>query len=102
MLAYPVWYSLAGGHETSPWHYLGGYVAADRYGRRTGTLPRSRYGIDLFPLSVAAGLRWAATAAGVELLDVRRRFGPAARGLLRLPGLREVLTGHLWLLLRRR
>ena len=30
-----------GGHETSPWHYLGGHRAARRYERRTGAHPRT-------------------------------------------------------------
>jgi SAM-dependent methyltransferase len=103
VVAYTNWLSPWGGHETSPWHYLGGYPAAERYGRRYGHPPKNRYGAGLWPVSVAAGLRWARGRPDAELLDARPRYLPAyARGLLRVPGLREVATWNLWLVLRRR
>jgi len=103
VVAYTNWLSPWGGHETSPWHYLGGYPAAERYGRRYGHLPKNRYGAGLFPVSVAAGLRWARSRPDAELVDARPRYlPPSARALLRVPGLREVATWNLWLVLRRR
>jgi SAM-dependent methyltransferase len=102
-VSYTNWLSPWGGHETSPWHYLGGYPAGERYGRRYHHPPKNRYGIGLFPVSVAAGLRWARGRADAELVDARPRYLPAyARPLLRVPGLREVATWNLWLVLRRR
>jgi SAM-dependent methyltransferase len=103
VVSYTNWLSPWGGHETSPWHYLGGYPAAERYGRRYHHPPKNRYGIGLFPVSVAAGLRWARSRPDAELLDARPRYLPAyARGLVKVPGLREVATWNLWLVLRRR
>ena len=103
VVAYTNWLSPWGGHETSPWHYLGGYPAAERYGRRYGHPPKNRYGAGLYPVSVAAGLRWAAGRPDAELVDARPRYLPAyARPVLRVPGLREVATWNLWLVLRRR
>jgi SAM-dependent methyltransferase len=103
VVAYTNWLSPWGGHETSPWHYLGGYPAAERYGRRYGHQPKNRYGAGLYPVSVAAGLRWARSRPDARLLDARPRYLPAyARALLRVPGLREVATWNLWLVLRRR
>ncbi len=103
VVSYTNWLSPWGGHETSPWHYLGGYPAAERYGRRYGHPPKNRYGIGLFPVSVAAGLRWARGRPDADLLDARPRYLPSyARPLLRVPGLREIATWNLWLVLRRR
>ena len=103
VVAYTNWLSPWGGHETSPWHYLGGYPAAERYGRRYGHPPKNRYGAGLYPVSVAAGLRWATGRPDAELLEARPRYLPAyARPLLRVPGLREIATWNLWLVLRRR
>jgi SAM-dependent methyltransferase len=103
VVAYTNWLSPWGGHETSPWHYLGGYPAAERYGRRYGHPPKNRYGAGLWPVSVAAGLRWARGSPDAELLDARPRYlPPYARGLLRVPGLREIAAWNLWLVLRRR
>ncbi len=103
VLAYTNWLSPWGGHETSPWHYLGGYPAAERYGRRYGHPPKNQYGAGLYPVSVAAGLRWATSRPDAELVDARPRYLPSyARALLRLPALREIATWNLWLVLRRR
>jgi SAM-dependent methyltransferase len=103
VVSYTNWLSPWGGHECSPWHYLGGYTATERYGRRYGHPPKNQYGIGLFPVSVAAGLGWARRHPGVDLVDARPRYLPGwARPLLRVPGLREIATWNLWLVLRRR
>ena len=96
------WLSPWGGHETSPWHYLGGGRAASRYQRRHGRPPKNLFGTSLYPVSVAAALRWAHSAGGVALADAVPRYLPGwTRPLLRLPGAREVLTWNLLLVLRR-
>ena len=43
-LSYTLWWGPWGGHETSPWHYLGGGRAARRYERRLGHRPKNVYG----------------------------------------------------------
>ena len=58
-LSYTLWYGPWGGHETSPWHLLGGGRAADRYRRRTGHDPKNVYGTSLFRVTAAAAARWA-------------------------------------------
>jgi SAM-dependent methyltransferase len=103
VVSYTNWLSPWGGHETSPWHYLGGYPASERYGRRYGHPPKNRYGIGLFPVSVRAGLRWARTRPDADLVDARPRYLPSyLKLLLMAPGLREIATWNLWLVLRRR
>lgn len=102
-LSFTNWLSPWGGHETSPWHYLGGRRAADRYARRHGRRPKNDFGVSLYPVSVAAALRWARRAAGTELIDARPRYHPSwATGVVHLPGLREIVTWNLLLVLRRR
>ena len=101
VLSYTNWLSPWGGHETSPWHYLGGFVAADRYGRRYGRPPKNRYGVDLFPVSIAAGLSWARSQKAAELIDARPRYLPRwCRPVLAVAGIREVVTWNLWMVLR--
>lgn len=101
-LSYTNWLSPWGGHETSPWHWLGGERAIRRYTRRHGHPPKNRVGETLHRVSVAEGLRWA-QGSGAEVLVARPRYLPdAARHLLRVPGLREVLTWNLLLVLRKR
>ena len=96
------WLSPWGGHETSPWHYLGGERAARLYQRRHGRPPKNRFGTSLYPVSVAAALRWARSADGVVLTDAVPRYLPGwTRPVLALPAVREVVTWNLLLVLRR-
>nr|WP_157553000.1 class I SAM-dependent methyltransferase [Jiangella gansuensis] len=102
-LSFTVWLSPWGGHETAPWHYLGGHRAARRYTRRHGRPPKNRFGTSLFPVSVADALTWARGTPNGELIDAFPRYHPWwARGLIRVPGVREVLTWNLAVVLRRR
>jgi SAM-dependent methyltransferase len=101
-VAFTNWLSPWGGHETSPWHYLGGERAAARYQRRHGRPPKNRYGHSLHPVSVAAALAWARSADAAVLVDAVPRYLPAwTRPLLRVGVLREFLTWNLLLVLRR-
>jgi 2-polyprenyl-3-methyl-5-hydroxy-6-metoxy-1,4-benzoquinol methylase len=102
-LAFTNWLSPWGGHETSPWHYLGGNFAARRYQRHTGRPPKNLFGVSLFRLSIAAVLRWARNHTEAEIVDVRPRYLPSwTRPLVVIPGVREFATWNLLLVLRRR
>ena len=101
-LSYTVWLGPWGGHETSPWHYLGGRRAADRYVRHHGRPPKNVYGSSLFPVSVSDGLRWARSVRDARIVEAVPRYAPAwADVLLRAPGLRELTTWNLAIVLRR-
>jgi len=103
VVSYMLWWGPHGGHETSPWHYLGGARAARRYERRHGTPPKNRYGVSLFPLSAARMLRWARRQDLADVLAAEPRYHPSwARWVVRVPGLREVAAWNLLLVLRRR
>lgn len=96
------WLSPWGGHETSPWHYLGGERAARRYQARHGRPPKNRFGTTLFRLGVGDVLRWAEAEPGVVLLDAFPRYAPDWwRPVLRVPGLREVVTWNLAVVLEK-
>jgi SAM-dependent methyltransferase len=102
VLSYTNWLSPWGGHETSPFHYLGGRRAIRLYARRYGHLPKNRVGENLFRVSVSFGLRWARRQPAAALLEARPRYYPRwTRVVLRVPGLREVLTWNLFLVLRK-
>jgi SAM-dependent methyltransferase len=101
--AFTNWLSPWGGHETSPWHYLGGDRAVRRYQRRYGRAPKNHYGRGLFPVSVAGALGWARDNPAAEVVDAVPRYLPGwTRPLVWMPGVREVLTWNLLLVLRRR
>jgi arabinofuranan 3-O-arabinosyltransferase len=101
-LSYTLWLSPWGGHETSPWHYLGGERAARRYERRHGKPPKNKYGESLFPLSAGRMLRWSREQQGALVLASLPRYHPSwACWVSRVPGLREFATWNLLLVLRR-
>ena len=102
-LSFTDWLSPWGGHETSPWHYLGGHWAARRYEREQGRRPKNVYGEDDVR-RLGRCHAWMGAPA-----DGRRRRGHApalpaawARPVVRVPGIREFVTWNLVLVLRRR
>jgi len=100
-ISYTLWWGPWGGHETAPWHYLGGHRAARRYERTHGHRPKNVFGESLFPVTAAAGLDWARRKDGVEVLALMPRYLPRwSWWILRVPGLREVLTWNLAIVLR--
>jgi SAM-dependent methyltransferase len=102
-LSYTAWLSPWGGHETSPWHFLGGRRAARRYQRRHGRPPGNLYGTSLFPQHVGPVLRLVRARPDVEIVEAGPRYYPPwLAWLIRVPGVRELATWNLLLILRRR
>jgi SAM-dependent methyltransferase len=102
-LAFTNWFSPFGGHETSPWHYLGGEHAAVRYERKTGHAPKNRFGSSLFRLDISEVLALVENRPDANLVDAFPRYYPRwTRPLVALPFIREVATWNLVVVLRRR
>jgi SAM-dependent methyltransferase len=102
-LSFTPWLSPWGGHETAPWHYLGGRRAADRYARRERKRPKNDFGTTLFPYRVGEVLRWARQCGSVDIVEAYPRYHPRwAWWVVRVPGLRELATWNLALVLRKR
>jgi SAM-dependent methyltransferase len=101
-LAFTNWYSPWGGHEMSPWHYLGSRYASKRYARRTGKEPKHHVGTTLFPVHAGQMLRAVRSRPEVTVLAALPRYYPRwCRVLVRIPGLREFATWNLLLVMRR-
>jgi arabinofuranan 3-O-arabinosyltransferase len=102
-VSFTTWLSPWGGHETSPWHYLGGGYARRRFERRQGRPPKNRYGSTLFRVDVADVRRWLRHRRDIEVLWVGPRYLPGwLRWVSSVPGLREIVTWNLAVILRRR
>jgi hypothetical protein len=57
----------------------------------------------MFAASVADGLRWLRSRPDLEILELRPRYLPRwSAFVLRVPGLRELVTWNLWIVVRRR
>jgi SAM-dependent methyltransferase len=103
LVSYTTWWGPWGGHETAPWHYLGGYRARRRYARTHGKQPKNKYGESLFKATVRDGLGWARTQDVADVVAVLPRYNPRwSWWLLRVPLVREVVTWNLVLVLRKR
>jgi SAM-dependent methyltransferase len=102
-LSFTNWYSPWGGHEMSPWHYLGPGFAERHYRKQHGHEPKHRIGSMLYPLHIGSTLRLIRSLPGVEIVDALPRYYPRwCRPVVRIPWLREVLTWNLLLVLRRK
>lgn len=103
VISWTPWWAPWGGHETAPWHYLGGRRAADRYERRTGRRPKNDFGRSLFPCSVRRMRAWTRSVEAsrrATLVDVLPRYHPWwARWVVHVPGLREVVAWNVVLVL---
>lgn len=104
-LSYTLWFGPWGGHETAPWHYLGGDRAARRYTDKHGHAPKNVYGESLFRTTAAEGARWAdEQRVSGRLTEVRLvpRYLPRwAYAAARVPALREVVCWNLAIVGRR-
>jgi glycosyltransferase involved in cell wall biosynthesis/SAM-dependent methyltransferase len=102
-LTFTNWYSPWGGHETSPWHYLGGKRAVDHYIQRYGKRPKNEFGVSLHRLHISEVLRWFRDRPDVEVLWVGPRYLPEwMRWIVNVPIVREVVTWNLVVVFRRR
>ncbi|MGN0063173.1 MAG: class I SAM-dependent methyltransferase [Nocardioides sp.] len=102
-LSWTVWYGPWGGHETAPWHFLGGRYARRRYTAKHGHEPKNKFGESLFACTVGEGLRWAREQTAGEVVAVLPRYNPWwSHWILRVPILREVITWNLVIVLRKR
>jgi SAM-dependent methyltransferase len=101
-LAFTNWYSPWGGHEMSPWHYLGPGFAERRYLMHYQRKPKHQVGVSLFPVHVGPVLRAVRARDDIKLVDARPRYYPPwCRPVVRIPGLREIVTWNLMLVMRR-
>jgi SAM-dependent methyltransferase len=95
------WYSPWGGHDMTPWHLLGPQLGPRAYERIHGPPRKNRAGEGLFPVHIGPTLRLVSASPQLSLERAEPRYWPWARAIVRVPGLREVLTWNCVLRLRR-
>jgi SAM-dependent methyltransferase len=101
-LAFTNWYSPWGGHEMSPWHYLGPGFAERKYVKRYQRRPKHTVGATLFPVHVGRVLSELRGRGDIEIVVARPRYYPSwCRSLVAIPVVREVATWNLLLIMRR-
>lgn len=101
-ISYTLWFGPWGGHETSPWHYFGGFRARRRYAKVHGHEPKNKFGESLFKVTVAQGRRWAVRQRAGDVVAFEPRYHPGwARWTVRIPLLRELTSWNLVIILRK-
>ena len=100
-LSWTTWLSPLGGHEMSPFHYLGARTALRIYRALRGRPPANVPGRNLFVVHVESVLRHLRRTPLV-VKDLAPRYWPSFRVLGRIPGLREVALWNCVILLEKR
>ena len=101
-LSWTNWLSLWGGHEFSPFHYLGarrGHLIYDKIvGRKRKHTPFE----NLFPTTIGGMLRLIRRNSHLHLLRMAPRYYTELPFLMRIPGLREFAAWNCALLIEHR
>ncbi len=101
-LSWTNWLSPWGGHEFSPFHYLGatrGHLVHDRLGR--GKRSHTPF-VNLFPTYIGEVLRWIDAQPGLRVVCAAPRYYTELAFLLKIPVLREFLAWNCALLIEAR
>jgi SAM-dependent methyltransferase len=96
------WYSPWGGHDMSPYHFLGPGRGPELYVRRHGPPRKNPYGAGLWAVHIGPTLRYVRSRPGLEIERVEPRYWPRLAFITRIPGVREVATWNCVIRVRRR
>ncbi len=96
------WYSPWGGHDMSPYHFLGPRLGPWLYQRRHGRPRKHAYGETLWACHIGTTLALVRHQPGLEIERVEPRYWPRLAFICRIPGLRELLTWNCVIRVRRR
>jgi len=100
-LSWTNWLSPWGGHEFSPFHYLGPRTG-HRFFDRISSTPRKHTPYqNLFPTYIGQTLGWIRKQRHLQLVSAAPRYYPELQFLIKIPILREFVTWNCALLLRK-
>lgn len=100
-LSWTNWLSPWGGHEFSPFHYLGPKLGPRMADRLTGRKRKHTPYENLFPTSIGTTLRLLSGNRSVKVAAIAPRYYPEFAWISRIPVFREFLTWNCALLIRR-
>ncbi len=101
-LSWTNWLSPWGGHDFSPFHYLGARRGVALWSQLTGRKSDHTVFTNLFPTYIGEVLRWVRANPDLQLVRAAPRYYPEFAFLLNIPVAREFLAWNCALLLRRR
>ena len=91
-LSWTNWFSPWGGHDMTPYQYLGPRFGPRLYERRHGPPRKNAYGDGLWAHHIGPTLRLVRARRRLAVARVEPRYWPRLALLCRVPGLREVAT----------
>jgi len=100
-LSWTNWLSPWGGHEFSPFHYLGSHTGHKLYDKILKRKRKHTPYKDLFPTYIGQVLRWIKRAATLKLERMAPRYYTEFAFITRVPLLREFITWNCAMLLQR-
>jgi SAM-dependent methyltransferase len=95
------WYSPWGGHEITPFHYLGPKWGTAAHRRFRGQPRKNVPGEGLFPVHIGSTMAAVRRQEGLRLIDALPRYWPGQRWIMKVPALREVAAWNCVLLMER-
>lgn len=101
-LSWTNWYSPWGGHDMTPYQFLGPTLGPRLYERRHGPPRKNRYGEGLFAVHVGPTMRLVASHPDLDIERVEPRYWPQLSFIVRVPIVREVATWNCVIRFRRR
>jgi SAM-dependent methyltransferase len=96
------WYSPWGGHLMAPYHYLGPTIGPRLYERRHGKPEKHAYGETLWACHIGPTLQLVRDRPRLEIERAEPRYWPWARSVMRVPGLRELVSWNCVIRVRKR
>ena len=95
------WYSPWGGHEITPFHYLGPRLGPKVYEWLRGRPEKNVPGVGLFAVHIGEVLRHLKERSDLQVQSIVPRYYPSQRWLMKVPGLREVASWNCLIQFRR-
>jgi SAM-dependent methyltransferase len=86
------WYSPWGGHDMTPYQFLGPNLGPKLYVRRNGPPRKNPYGDGLWAVHVGPTIRLVRERPNLRIERIEPRYWPKLAFICRIPLLREVLT----------
>lgn len=100
-LSWTNWYSPWGGHDMTPYQFLGPELGPKLYEKRHGPPRKNRYGEGLFAVHVGPTLDLVRSDPRLVVDDVEPRYWPWAKAVASVPGVREVVMWNCVIHMRR-
>lgn len=100
-LSWTNWFSPWGGHDMTPYHFLGPRLGLRVCRHRRGAQPKCVYGSSLWPVHIGPTLRFIRACRELQVLAVEPRYWPQLKVIVDIPLVREVATWNCVVRMRR-